>query len=158
MSVLIKGGRVITAADDYVGDVYVEGERVSLIGESLDNEADKVIDASGKYVLPGCVDPHTHLDMTTSTPPLARSSRSARAMASAWPVPGSRRTSTPGCSMPGAGVTSSVPVMLSAPAHAARTRSSMSSTSRFRSSGWSRGARRVFAPSRPFTGTTASTS
>src|SRR6187549_57077 len=63
MSVLIKGGRVITAADDYVGDVYVEGERVSLIGESLDIEADKVIDASGKYVLPGCVDPHTHLDM-----------------------------------------------------------------------------------------------
>ena len=36
MSVLIKGGRVITAADDYVGDVYVEGERVSLIGESLE--------------------------------------------------------------------------------------------------------------------------
>src|SRR6187399_2270847 len=63
MSVLIKGGRVITAADDYVGDVYVEGERVSLIGESLDVEADKVIDAAGKYVLPGCVDPHTHLDM-----------------------------------------------------------------------------------------------
>ena len=53
MSVLIKGGRVITAADDYVGDVYAEGERVSLIGESLDMEADKVIDASGKYVLPG---------------------------------------------------------------------------------------------------------
>jgi dihydropyrimidinase len=63
MSVLIKGGRVITAADDYVGDVYVEGERISLIGESLDVEADKVIDASGKYVLPGGVDPHTHLDM-----------------------------------------------------------------------------------------------
>jgi dihydropyrimidinase len=63
MSVLIKGGRVITAADDYVGDVYVEGERISLIGESLDVEADKVIDASGKYVLPGCIDPHTHLDM-----------------------------------------------------------------------------------------------
>src|ERR1051325_11066962 len=63
MSVLIKGGRVITAADDYIGDVYVEGERVSLIGESLDVEADKVIDATGKYVLPGMVDPHTHLDM-----------------------------------------------------------------------------------------------
>jgi dihydropyrimidinase len=62
-SVLIKGGRVITAADDYVGDVYVENERISLIGESLDVEADKVIDASGKYVLPGGVDPHTHLDM-----------------------------------------------------------------------------------------------
>jgi dihydropyrimidinase len=62
-SVLIRGGRVITAADDYVGDVFIENERISLIGESLDVEADKVIDASGKYVLPGGVDPHTHLDM-----------------------------------------------------------------------------------------------
>jgi dihydropyrimidinase len=63
MSVLIKGGRVITAADDYVGDVFCEGERISLIGESLDVAADRVIDATGKYVLPGCIDPHTHLDM-----------------------------------------------------------------------------------------------
>ena len=63
MSVLIKGGRVITAADDYVGDVFVDGERISLIGESLDVAADRVIDAAGKYVLPGCIDPHTHLDM-----------------------------------------------------------------------------------------------
>src|SRR5947199_5226614 len=63
MSVLIKGGRVLTAADDYVGDVYAEGERITLIGESLDVQADKVIDASGKYVLPGGIDPHTHLDM-----------------------------------------------------------------------------------------------
>ncbi|MDP9308516.1 MAG: dihydropyrimidinase [Actinomycetota bacterium] len=63
MSILIKGGRVITAADDYVADVYVEDERISLIGESLDQPADKVIDAIGKYVLPGGVDPHTHLDM-----------------------------------------------------------------------------------------------
>nr|MDP9491533.1 dihydropyrimidinase [Actinomycetota bacterium] len=46
-----------------VGDVFVDGERISLIGESLDVEADKVIDASGKYLLPGGVDPHTHLDM-----------------------------------------------------------------------------------------------
>src|SRR5215210_4403078 len=63
MSVLIKGGRVVTAADDYVADVFVDGERVTLIGESLDVDADKVIDASGKYLLPGGVDPHTHLDM-----------------------------------------------------------------------------------------------
>jgi dihydropyrimidinase len=63
MSILIKGGRIITAADDYVGDVYVEGERIAMLGESLDTDADRVIDASGKYVLPGCVDPHTHLDM-----------------------------------------------------------------------------------------------
>ncbi|GIU93630.1 MAG: D-hydantoinase [Gaiellaceae bacterium] len=63
MSTLIKGGRVITAADDYVGDVLIEGERIALLGESLDVDADRVIDATGKYVLPGCVDPHTHLDM-----------------------------------------------------------------------------------------------
>ncbi|HEX6491120.1 MAG TPA: dihydropyrimidinase [Gaiellaceae bacterium] len=63
MSVLIKGGRIITASDDYLADLYVEGETVSLIGESLDQEADRVIDASGLYVLPGGVDPHTHLDM-----------------------------------------------------------------------------------------------
>ena len=63
MSVLIKGGRVITATDDYVGDVYVEDERISLIGESLDVAANRTIDATGKYLLPGCVDPHTHLDM-----------------------------------------------------------------------------------------------
>src|SRR5512132_4307004 len=63
MSVLIKGGRVVTAADDYVGDVYAEGERITLIGESLDVQADRVIDATGKYVLPGGIDPQTHLDM-----------------------------------------------------------------------------------------------
>jgi len=63
MSVLIKGGRVVTAADDYVADVFVEDESVTLIGESLDVQADRVIDAGGKMVLPGCIDPHTHLDM-----------------------------------------------------------------------------------------------
>jgi len=63
MSVLIKGGRVVTATDDYVGDVFVDGERISLLGEDLDVTADTTIDASGKLVLPGLVDPHTHLDM-----------------------------------------------------------------------------------------------
>jgi dihydropyrimidinase len=63
MSILIKGGRIVTAADDYVGDVYVDNGTVSLIGESLDQPADKVIDASGKYVLPGAIDPHTHIEM-----------------------------------------------------------------------------------------------
>ncbi len=63
MSVLIKGGRVITATDDHVADVFIEGERISRVGESLDVTADRVIDAAGKYVLPGAVDPHTHLEM-----------------------------------------------------------------------------------------------
>src|SRR5256886_2265687 len=63
MSILIKGGRVITAADDYVADIYVEDERISLIGESLDQPADKVNDASGKYVLRGGVGRPADLDM-----------------------------------------------------------------------------------------------
>jgi dihydropyrimidinase len=50
MSVHIKAGRIVTADDDYVGDVFIEDERVSLIGESLDIQADKVLDTSGKFV------------------------------------------------------------------------------------------------------------
>src|SRR5579862_7274205 len=63
MSTLIRGGRIVTAADDYVADVFIDDERITLIGEHLDVHADTVIDAAGKYLLPGCVDPHTHLDM-----------------------------------------------------------------------------------------------
>jgi dihydropyrimidinase len=63
MSVLIKGGRIVTAADDYIGDVFVDNGTVAMIGESLDVTADKVIDAAGKYVLPGAIDPHTHIEM-----------------------------------------------------------------------------------------------
>ena len=43
MSVLIRGGRIVTAADDYVADLYVEDETITLIGESIDMPADKVI-------------------------------------------------------------------------------------------------------------------
>ena len=63
MSVLIKNGRIITAVDDYLGDVFIENETVSLIGKSLEMEADEIIDASGKYLFHGGLDPHTHLDM-----------------------------------------------------------------------------------------------
>ena len=63
MSILIKGGRVVTAADDYVADVFIEGEKVHTIGRDLSVRADEVIDATGKLVIPGGIDPHTHLDM-----------------------------------------------------------------------------------------------
>src|SRR5919205_134749 len=49
MSVLIKGGRIVTAADDYVGDVFVENGTVSLIGESLDVPGDTFAQALEKY-------------------------------------------------------------------------------------------------------------
>ena len=63
MSLLIKNGRVITAVDDYKGDIFIESEQVNLIGKNLDVKADRVIDAHDKYVIPGGIDPHTHLDM-----------------------------------------------------------------------------------------------
>ena len=63
MSILIKNGRVITATDDYMADVFIEGETVSAIGKNLNVTADKVIDAAGKLVMPGGIDPHVHLDM-----------------------------------------------------------------------------------------------
>ena len=81
MSVLIKNGRVITAVDDYFADIFIKNETVTLIGEKLDIEADKVIDASGKYLIPGGLDPHTHLDMpfggTTSADDFETGTRAA---------------------------------------------------------------------------------
>jgi len=63
MRTLIKNGTVVTATDQYRGDVLVEDEKIAVIGMSLDVQADTVIDAAGKYVLPGGIDVHTHLDM-----------------------------------------------------------------------------------------------
>src|SRR5262249_14610972 len=60
---LIRGGTVVTATDLYKGDVLIEDEKVSVIGSSLSMQADRTIDAAGKYVLPGGIDVHTHLDM-----------------------------------------------------------------------------------------------
>jgi dihydropyrimidinase len=63
MKTLIKNGRIVTAVDDYHADILIEDGTVSLIGKTLEIEADKVIDASGKLVIPGGIDPHTHMDL-----------------------------------------------------------------------------------------------
>ncbi len=63
MSTLIKNGRIITAEQDYVADVYIEKDKITEIGAKLNLEADKIIDAKNRYVIPGGVDVHTHLDM-----------------------------------------------------------------------------------------------
>jgi len=63
MRVLIKGGTIVTAVDQYRGDVLIEGEKIAIVGTTIDVAADKRIDATGKYVLPGGIDVHTHLDM-----------------------------------------------------------------------------------------------
>ncbi|MDC3237343.1 dihydropyrimidinase [bacterium] len=63
MSVLIKGGMIVTSTGRYVADVYTENDKIKSIGKNLDVVADETVDAVGKYVLPGAIDPHTHISM-----------------------------------------------------------------------------------------------
>ena len=62
MSLLIKNGEIITADARYKADIYVEDETITRIGPDLDAPPGaEVIDASGKYVFPGFIDPHVHV-------------------------------------------------------------------------------------------------
>jgi len=63
MSVLLKNGLVVTSTGSYVADVFVEGETIKSVGSGLALKADETVDATGKYILPGAIDPHTHIDM-----------------------------------------------------------------------------------------------
>jgi len=63
MSILIKNGQIVTASETYVADIYLEGEQIVAIGKNLKYSTDKTIDATGKLVFPGGIDPHVHLDM-----------------------------------------------------------------------------------------------
>ena len=62
MKTLIKNGHIFTAVDSYIADILVDDGKVRTIGIDLAADADKTIDATGKYVIPGGIDPHTHLD------------------------------------------------------------------------------------------------
>lgn len=60
---LIKNGTIATATDTFSGDILLEDGKIVLIGADLDAEGAELVDASGCYVFPGGIDPHTHLDM-----------------------------------------------------------------------------------------------
>lgn len=62
-TLVIKNGRIITATDDYVADILSDGETIKLIGKNLQVQADRTIDATGKYVIPGGIDAHTHMEL-----------------------------------------------------------------------------------------------
>src|ERR1700688_3971374 len=61
MSTVIKNGTVLAADRTYKADLLIEGERISAIGDNL--KGDNELDAEGAYVMPGGIDPHTHLEM-----------------------------------------------------------------------------------------------
>jgi dihydropyrimidinase len=63
---LIKNGHIVTAVDSYIADILIDGPTVALIGKDLDGivgSPDRTIDATGKLVIPGGIDPHTHMDL-----------------------------------------------------------------------------------------------
>lgn len=64
MSTLIKNGTIVTAADTFVADIRIDGEKITLIGKNLPQSiGDTVIDATGKYIFPGGIDVHTHFEL-----------------------------------------------------------------------------------------------
>ena len=63
MKKVIKGGKVATATDVFEADLLIEDGVITQIAKKIDVADAEVIDASGKYVMPGGIDPHTHLDM-----------------------------------------------------------------------------------------------
>jgi dihydropyrimidinase len=66
MRTLIKNGHIVTAVDSYTADILIDGETVAMIGKDLSNvigSVDKTIDAAGKLVIPGGIDPHTHMEL-----------------------------------------------------------------------------------------------
>lgn len=63
MDTIIKNGIIVTEDRELLGDIYIKDGIISEISEGIDKTADEVIDAAGKYVLPGGVDVHTHLNI-----------------------------------------------------------------------------------------------
>jgi dihydropyrimidinase len=64
MSTLIHNGRIVTASEDFVGDVLIQDNKIHSVGTNISGAGiEKVIDATGKLVFPGGIDPHVHLDM-----------------------------------------------------------------------------------------------
>jgi dihydropyrimidinase len=61
--ILIKSGKLVTAEKSYYADILVDGEKIKAIGSGLESDGVQEIDASGKLIMPGGIDPHTHFDL-----------------------------------------------------------------------------------------------
>ncbi len=63
MRTVIRNGRIVTAVDDYEADILIEDGKIAMIAKKIDVKADKTIDANGRLVIPGGIDPHTHMEL-----------------------------------------------------------------------------------------------
>ena len=70
MRTLITNGRIVTATEDYPGDILIEDEKIAAIaslGAFASLQADSMLDAQGKYIFPGAIDVHTHMELPLPT-------------------------------------------------------------------------------------------
>src|SRR5688500_20399115 len=63
MRTIIRNGRIVTAVDDYNADILIEDDRVATISRKIEAEADRTVDARGRLVIPGGIDPHSHIEL-----------------------------------------------------------------------------------------------
>ncbi|HEX9013103.1 MAG TPA: amidohydrolase family protein, partial [Anaerolineaceae bacterium] len=63
MALIIRSGTLITAAETFTADILIDGEKIAAIGRNLNAEGAQIVDAAGKLVMPGGVDPHAHFDL-----------------------------------------------------------------------------------------------
>lgn len=67
MNILIKNGTILSSDNEVKADILIEGEKIVAIGNGFDNNVDRIIDATGKYIFPGGIDQHTHFEALTNT-------------------------------------------------------------------------------------------
>lgn len=67
MKLLVKNGMIATESQVFQGDILIEDEKIKSIGTVLEEEDAEVIDATGRYVIPGGVDVHTHMDLQSGS-------------------------------------------------------------------------------------------
>jgi len=63
MATLIKNGTLVTASETFESDILIEGETIAQIGTNLGHPNAEIVDATGKLIMPGGIDPHVHLDL-----------------------------------------------------------------------------------------------
>jgi dihydropyrimidinase len=63
MAIILKSGTLITASETFQADILIEGEKIVSVGREIMNEDAQTVDIEGKLVMPGGIDPHTHLEL-----------------------------------------------------------------------------------------------